>query len=80
MQIISLKKFDNVDKALSDNEELWKKFKNFSENRMPKSTVSEQVSAKNWKNHFEKLHSETRDQSIPSQKINPQKALTSPLK
>ena len=34
-------KFDNMDKALSDNEELWKQFKNFSENRMPKSTVSE---------------------------------------
>ena len=34
-------KFDNMDKALFDNEELWKQFKNFSENRMPKSTVSE---------------------------------------
>ena len=54
-----------MDKALSDNEDLWKQFKNFSENPMPKSTVSEKISAKNSKNHFEKLHSETRDQLIP---------------
>ena len=31
--------FDNMDKALFDNEELWKQLKNFSENRMAKSTV-----------------------------------------
>ena len=70
-----------MDKALSDNEELWKQFKNFSENRMPKITVSEKISAKNWKNHFEKLHSETREQSIPLIEENkPSKSLKKPFK
>ena len=68
-------RFDKMDKALFDNEELLKQFKHFSENRMPKCTASEKISAKNWKNHFKNFHSETRDQSIPSlQKITPQKA------
>ena len=48
-------------KALFDNEELWKQFKNFSENRMPKSKFSEKISAQDQKNHFQKLHSETID-------------------
>ena len=54
-----------MDKALSDNEELWKQFKNFSENRMPKSTDLGKISAQNGKNQLKKLHSETGDQSIP---------------
>ena len=45
-------KFDTMDKALFDNEELWKQFKNFSEIGMPKSKVSEKISAQDWKNHF----------------------------
>jgi hypothetical protein len=73
-------KFDNMDKALFDNEELWKQFKNFSENRMPKSTVSEKISAQNWKNHFQKLHSETRDQPPFIAENNPSKSLNKPFK
>ena len=74
-------KFDNMDKAIFENEELWKQFKNFSENRMPKSTVSEKISAENWKNHFQNLHSETRDQSIPLiAENNPAKSLNKPFK
>ena len=74
-------KFDNMDKALFDNEELWKQFKSFSENRMPKSTVSEKISAQDWKNHFQKLHSETRDQSSPLiAENNPSKCLNNPFK
>ena len=74
-------KFDNMDKSLSDNEELWKQFKNFSENRMPKSTVSEKISAQHCKNHFQKLHSETRVQSIPLiAENNPSKSLNKPFK
>ena len=57
--------FDSMDKALSYNEELWKNLKNFSETRMPKSTVTEKISAQKWKNHFKNLHSENREQSIP---------------
>ena len=76
------KRSDNTDKALSDNEEPWKQFKNFSENRMPKSTVSEKISAQNWKNHFQKLHSETRENlgSIPLIAENkPSKSLNKPV-
>ena len=43
--------------------EKFQKFK--SENRLPKSTVTEKISAKDWKLHFENLHSESRDQVIP---------------
>ena len=43
-----------------------KNFKSFSENRLPKSTVTaEKIYAKDWKSHFENLHSESRDQEIP---------------
>ena len=47
-------KFDNMDKALFDTEELWKQFKHFSENRMPKCTASEKISAQNWKKNFQR--------------------------
>ena len=78
---LSPKKFYNMDKALFDNEELWKQFKNFSENRMPKSTVSEKISTHDWKNHFQKLHSENRDQAIPLiAENNPSKSLNKPFK
>ena len=58
-------KFDSMDKALSDSDELWKQFKSFAENRMPKSAVTAKISAEDWKSHFENLHSESRDQEIP---------------
>ena len=61
----SSKKFDSMDKALSDSDELWKQFKSFAENRMPKSAVTAKISAEDWKSHFENLHSESRDQEIP---------------
>ena len=74
-------KFENMDKALSDSEELWKNFKSFSENRLPKSTVTEKISAKDWKSHFENLHSESRDQAIPLITENaPSKSLNKPFK
>ena len=38
-------KFDSMDKALSDSEELWKQFNSFGENRMPKSVVTGKISA-----------------------------------
>ncbi len=53
-----------MDKALHDNDELWKQFKSFSESRMANSTVTERISAQSWKNHFENLHSESREQAI----------------
>ena len=42
-----------------------KNSKNFSEYRIPKSIISEKISAHDWKNHFQKLNSETMDESIP---------------
>ena len=74
-------KFDNMEKAIFDNEELWKQFKHFNENRMTKCTASEKISAQNWKNHFQNLYSETRDQSIPLiAENNPSKSLNKPCK
>ena len=67
--------------SVNDNEELWKQFKHFSENRMPKCTASEKISAQNWKNHFQNLHSETRHRSIPLiAENNPSKSLNKPFK
>ena len=73
-------KFDNMDKALFDNEELWKQFKNFREPNA-KNTVSEKISAHDWKNHFQKLHSENRDQAISLiAENNPSESLNKPYK
>ena len=70
-----------MDKALSDSEELWKQFKIFGENRMPKSAVTGKISAEDWKSHFENLHSESRDQDIPLIAENiPSKSLNKPFK
>ncbi len=70
-----------MDKALSDSEELWKQFKSFGENRMPKSAVTGKISADDWKSHFENLHSESRDQEIPLIAENiPSKSLNKPFK
>ena len=69
-----------MDKALSDSEELWKQFKSFGENRMPKSAVTGKISADDWKSHFENLHSESRDQEIPLIAENiPSKSLNKPF-
>ena len=66
---------------LSDSDELWKQFKSFAENRMPKNAVTAKISAEDWKSHFENLHSESRDQEIPLIAENtPSKALNKSFK
>ena len=69
-----------MDKALSDIDGLWKQFKSFRENRIPKGAVTGKISAEDWKSsRFENLHSEHRDQKIsliaentPSKSLNKQ--------
>ena len=51
---------------MDDSSDFWKKYKNFSENRLPKSTFDDNISPSEWKNHFENLHTEKRDQTIPN--------------
>ena len=57
--------FKDMQKSIHDSENLWKKFKTFSECRVPKSTVTEKITADEWKNHFQKLHTESREQKVP---------------
>ena len=54
-----------MDKALSDNEELWKQLKILVRIKCQKVNFQEKSPLKIGKNLFEKLHSETREQSIP---------------
>ena len=75
------KTIESMDKVLSDNDELWKQFKSFSETRLPKNTVTEKNSAQDWKSHFENLHSESRDQETPLIAENtPTMSLNKPFK
>ena len=77
----SNKTFENMENAIDHNEELWKQFKTFSETRLPKATVTEKIHANSWKAHFQKLHTETRNQDIPlSVENRPSKALNKPFK
>ena len=66
-------------KALFDNEELWKQFKNFSENRMPKSKFSEKSLPKirkiTFKNFILKLGTIRSRESLKKPLQNPKQAL-----
>ena len=51
---------------MDDSSDFWKKYKSVSKNRLPKSTVDDNISPSEWKNHFDSLHAENRDQTIPN--------------
>ena len=57
--------FDGMSTALNDTENFWKEFRKFSDKRLPKSTITDKISANDWKSYFESLHTENRDQNIP---------------
>ena len=58
--------FKSIENSLDDSGEFWKKYKYFSENKMPNSSVDDNITSSKWKNHFETLHTENRNQNIPS--------------
>ena len=59
------KTFDGLNTALHDTENFWKEFRQFSDKRLPNTTITDKISADEWKKYFETLHTENRDQKIP---------------
>ena len=57
--------FDGMNTALNDTENFWKDFRKFSDKRLPKSTITDKISANDWKSYFESVHTENREQNIP---------------
>ena len=57
--------FNKLESNLSDPENFWKEFKNTNEKFTNKSKLPTSISSQVWKEHFRKLHTETRVGDVP---------------